>query len=37
VSALVDCPIEELAVGVRVGIAITEADTDLALPLFRRG
>ena len=37
VSALVDCPIEELAVGGRVEIAITEADTDLALPLFRRG
>jgi uncharacterized OB-fold protein len=37
VSALVDCPIEELAVGMRVEVAITEADTDLALPLFRRG
>ena len=36
VSALVDCPIEELAVGMRVEVAITEADTDLALPLFRR-
>jgi uncharacterized OB-fold protein len=36
VSALVDCPIEELAVGARVEVAITEADTELALPLFRR-
>jgi uncharacterized OB-fold protein len=36
VSALVDCPVEELAVGMRVELAITEADTDLALPLFRR-
>ena len=36
VSALVDCPIDQLAVGARVELAITEADTDLALPLFRR-
>jgi uncharacterized OB-fold protein len=36
VSALVDCPIEELAVGTRVEVEITEVDTDLALPLFRR-
>ena len=36
VSALVDCPIEDLAVGARVEVAITEADTDLTLPLFRR-
>ena len=36
VSALVDCPIEELAVGARVEVAVREVDTDLALPLFRR-
>ena len=37
VSNLVDCPIDELAVGARVELAITESPTtDLALPLFRR-
>ena len=36
VSALVDCPSDELAVGTRVELAITEVDADLALPLFRR-
>jgi len=36
VSALVDCPIEELAVGTRVEVAVREVDSDLALPLFRR-
>jgi len=36
VSTLVDCPIEELTVGARVEVAITEMDTGLALPLFRR-
>jgi 3-oxo-4,17-pregnadiene-20-carboxyl-CoA hydratase alpha subunit len=36
VSALVDCPVDELAVGARVELAITAVDDDLALPLFRR-
>lgn len=36
VSNLVDCPIDELAVGARVELAITTVDDDLALPLFRR-
>jgi uncharacterized protein len=36
VSALVDCPIEDLAVGTRVELAITTVDEDFALPLFRR-
>jgi len=36
VSTLVDCPIEELTVGARVEVAITEMDAGLALPLFRR-
>jgi len=36
VSALVDCPIEDLAVGTRVELAITAVDEELALPLFRR-
>jgi uncharacterized OB-fold protein len=42
VSNLVDCPIEELAVGRRVELALTrvvagaDADDDLVLPLFRR-
>jgi uncharacterized OB-fold protein len=36
VSALVDCPVDELAVGARVEVAISEVDADLALPLFRR-
>ena len=36
VSALLDCPIDELAVGTRVELVITEVDVDLAIPLFRR-
>jgi uncharacterized OB-fold protein len=36
VSTLLDCPIEDLAVGARVELAITMVDNDLALPLFRR-
>jgi uncharacterized OB-fold protein len=36
VSNLVDTPIEELAVGVRVELAITTVDDDVVLPLFRR-
>ena len=36
VSTLVDCPIEELTVGARVEVALTEMDAGLALPLFRR-
>ena len=36
VSDLVDCPVAELTIGARVALAITEVDTDLALPLFRR-
>ena len=36
VSALVDCPIEDLAVGTRVELAITAVDDGLALPMFRR-
>ena len=35
VSTLLDCPIEDLAVGVRVELAITAVDDDLELPLFR--
>jgi hypothetical protein len=36
VSNLVDCPLEELAVGQRVEVAITEVDEGVVLPLFRR-
>jgi uncharacterized OB-fold protein len=42
VTNLVDCPISELAVGLRVELAVTrvaagvDADDDLLLPLFRR-
>jgi uncharacterized OB-fold protein len=36
VSEIVDCPIEELAVGTRVEVAVHEVDRDLALPRFRR-
>ncbi len=36
VSNLVDCPVEDLAVGMRVELAITTVDGDFALPLFRR-
>jgi uncharacterized protein len=35
VSNLVDCPVDELAVGARVELEITVVDDDLALPLFR--
>jgi hypothetical protein len=35
VSNLVDCPVDELAVGARVELAITAVDDDLVLPLFR--
>jgi len=35
VSNLVDCPIDELAVGRRVELAITAVDSDVVLPLFR--
>jgi len=42
VSNLIECPIAELAVGVRVELALTrvvagsDTDDDLVLPLFRR-
>ena len=36
VSNVIDLPVEELAVGQRVALAITVVDDDLALPLFRR-
>jgi len=42
VSNLIDCPIADLAVGVRVELVLTpvvagpDADDDLILPLFRR-
>jgi uncharacterized OB-fold protein len=36
VSNLLDCPIDELAIGTRVELAITHVEDDLALPLFRR-
>jgi uncharacterized protein len=36
VSNIVDCPVDELAVGTRVELAITVVDDDLALPMFRR-
>jgi uncharacterized OB-fold protein len=36
VSNLVDCPVEELAVGVPVEVVITRVDDGFALPLFRR-
>jgi hypothetical protein len=36
VSNLVDCPVEELVVGRRVEVAITEVDEGVVLPLFRR-
>jgi hypothetical protein len=35
VSNLVDCAPDEVAVGLRVMLAITEVEADLALPLFR--
>ena len=36
VTNLVDCPVEQLAVGARVELAITAVDDGLDLPLFRR-
>ncbi len=36
VSNLVDCPVDELAVGQRVELVITEVDDGVRLPLFRR-
>ena len=36
VSNLIDCPVDDLAVGMRVELAITTVDDRLALPLFRR-
>jgi uncharacterized OB-fold protein len=36
VSNLVDCPVEELAVGTPVEVVVTEVDEGLFLPLFRR-
>ena len=36
VTNLVECPVEELAAGGRVELAITEVEPGLALPLFRR-
>jgi len=36
VSNLVDCPIDELAVGVAVTFAPTRIDDELTLPTFRR-
>jgi uncharacterized OB-fold protein len=37
VSNLVDTPIEQLATGARVALAITEVDEGVYLPLFRAG
>jgi len=36
VSNLVDCPVDELAVGTRVEFALTRVADDLVLPLFRQ-
>ena len=36
VSNLVDCPVDELAVGAPVEVVITRVDDGFALPLFRR-
>jgi uncharacterized OB-fold protein len=36
VSNVVDCAVDDLAVGMRVEAAITTFDDDVALPLFRR-
>jgi uncharacterized OB-fold protein len=36
VGNVVDCPVEALAVGMRVEVAITVIDDGLALPLFRQ-
>jgi uncharacterized OB-fold protein len=37
VSNLVDTPVEQLATGARVTLAITEVDDGVYLPLFRAG
>jgi uncharacterized OB-fold protein len=36
VSNLLDCPPDEIAIGMRVEVAITEVEPGLRLPLFRR-
>jgi uncharacterized OB-fold protein len=36
VSNLLDCPVDEIEVGRRVELAITDVEPGLALPLFRR-
>lgn len=36
VSNLVDCPNEEIEIGMPVEVAFTEVEDDLVLPLFRR-
>jgi uncharacterized OB-fold protein len=36
VSNLVDCPVDEIEIGTRVELAITQVEAELALPLFRR-
>jgi uncharacterized protein len=36
VSNLVDCASDEITVGMRVALAVTEVEPDLKLPLFRR-
>jgi uncharacterized OB-fold protein len=36
VSNLVDCPVEDVEVGQRVELALTEVEKGLVLPLFRR-
>jgi uncharacterized OB-fold protein len=36
VSNLVDAPVDEIAIGTRVELAVTQVEADLALPLFRR-
>jgi uncharacterized OB-fold protein len=36
VSNVVDCPLDEIAIGARVELAITEVEEGLNLPLFRR-
>ncbi len=36
VSNLVDCPVDELAVGTRVELVISAVDAEVSLPLFRR-
>ena len=35
VSNVIDCPVDELAVGLRVELEIVAVDDDLQLPLFR--